>query len=311
MWCNFSGTENFGFQPVKVFETEMVREFKNIRCALNSWFPSQNLDKIELKYQIGKYNLVGPYATSKSIHLSETFLSAFWNFSYGISLATPLGKTEKGDALKHYNPYNSLSYCRDLFENYKDWDTEKLPNPEFREKELIGVINGVNNIYSIGLYFIILHEFSHIIRGDIFQNNVSKSKYHEMEFACDTYALEVLAASTDLNDPTTIIGVLCAMGLISFSSTFEEKYTEKHPFPDERLENILNGFTKFSNTHKNHNIWTLATWILVSWDFLNNKIFPGMENSIFKFDDIGKFDIHEVFNITLGRLQDKKVWRKD
>lgn len=308
MWCNFSGIETFGFQPVKIFETEMDREFKNIRSALDSWFPSKNLSTIELKYQIGKYNIVGPYATSKCIHLNETFLSAFWNFCYGLSLATPLGKTEKGDALKHYNPYNSLSYCRDLFEKYKDWDTEELPNPEIREKELLGIINGVNQIYSVGLYFIILHEFCHIIRGDMFRRNISKPEYHQMEFACDSYALEVLSASTDLEDPITILGVLSATGLITFSSTFEEKFTEKHPFPDERLVNILNGFTKFSNTHKNNNIWTIATWTLVSWDFLNNKIFPGMENSVFKFEAIGEGGLQEIFNITLNRLQNKKIW---
>lgn len=311
MWCNFSGTETFGYQPVKIFEPELNREFERIQSALNSWYPLKRLDKIKLNYLIGKYNLVGHYSTSKSIHLSETFLSAFWNYCYGLTLATPLGKTDKGEALKHYNPYNSLNYCKTLFEGYQDWDLEKLPNPEIREKELIGIINTINQIFSIGLYFIIFHEFTHIIRGDVFQNHVSRSKYHEMEFASDSYALEIFAGSTDLNDPIIMMGILCAVGLLTFSSTFHEKYTGKHPFPDERLVNILKGFTKYSNTHKKNNIWTISTWILVSWDFLKNKIFPGMTNSIFRFQDFEKNDFQEVFELTLGKLQSKKIWKID
>lgn len=311
MWCNYSEPEIFGFQPIKIFETDMIKEYENIRSSLHSWFPTKGLNKVELKYQIGKYNLIGPYATSESIHLNETFLSSFWNFCYGLTLSTPLGKTDKGDVLKHYNPYNSLGYCRDLFENYKDWDVENLPNPEFREKELLGPIDTINNIYIVGLNFIIFHEFSHIIRGDIFQKNATKLEYHEMEFACDNYALEIFAASTDLNDPIIIIGILCAMGIITFSSTFEEKETLKHPFPDDRLVNILESFSKFSNTHEEHNIWRISTWILFSWDFLKNKTTPWMEKSIFKFEDLGKNTAQEVFKINLDRLQDRKIWNKN
>lgn len=308
MWCNFSGSETFGYQPVKIFEPELKKEFNIMRSALNSWFPSKQLDKIELKYQIGKYNLVGPYATSKSIHISETFLSAFWNYCYGLTLSTPLGKTDKGDAHKYYNSYNSLTYCKELFENYKDWDLEKLPNPEFREKNMMGVINTINRIFSVGLSFILIHEFSHIIRGDVFQKNVSKTRYHEMEFASDSYALEVFAGNTDLNEPEILIGLLCATGLLTFCSTFEEQFTQKHPFPDERLSNILEVYIKHTNIGNNNNAWILSNWILVTWDFLRNRIFPGQEGSIFKFSDIKDKNTKLVYEKTLQRLQNKKIW---
>lgn len=309
MWCNFTNTEIFGFQPVKVFETQMHREFKNIRTSLNTWFPNKNLDEVKLEYKIGKYNLVGPYASSTRIHLSETFLSAFWNFCYGITLATP-SKLFPDSVIKKHNPYESLSYCKVLFDHYEDWDIESLPNPELREKDMIAVINFVNHIYSVGLYFIILHEFTHIIRGDMGYSQPSKFTYHQMEFSCDSYAFDVFAASTDLNDPTTLIGLLCAVGIILYSSTFEEKYTEKHPFPDERLLNILHGFELYN---KNINdAYIFATWILISWDFLQNEISPGMPDSLLYHEDYGepgnfsKLGVKYMFFNIINKLQDKK-----
>lgn len=308
MWCNFYHPELWGVQPVRVFEPELVKEFGRIRSALHSWFPLKDLDKVVLDYKTGKHNLAGPFATSGRISLDETFLSAFWNYCFGLTLATPLGKTDKGDYSKYCNPYDSLDYCRRLFTGYEEWDMEKLPNPELRSKELIAISGGINRIYSIGLYFIIIHEFAHIVRGDIFQTNVSQSEYHEMEFSCDSYALEVFASSTDLKDPQIMIGLLCAVGLISFCSSFNEKFTQRHPFPDERLIKIMEGFIKHSNIEKNNNAWTMATWVLMTWDFLTNRLFPGSGQSIFRFDDIKDNDISSVFYKTVGRLQNKKIW---
>jgi hypothetical protein len=219
-----------------------------------------------------------------------------------------LGNLNKGNHSKFCNPYDSLGYCKRLFFGYQDWNLDKLPNPELRRKELMDVTHGVNRIYSMGLYFVIIHEFSHIIRGDIFQFNVSKTKFHEMEFACDTYAFEVFASSTDLENPEVFIGLLCAIGLITFASSFNEKFTLKHPFPDERLMNIINGFVKHSNIESNNPVWIIATWILVTWDFLRNRIFPGIEGSVLSVEQIKDGNVRLVFEKTLARLQDKKIW---
>ena len=70
----------------------------------------------------------------------------------------------------------------------------------------------------------------------------------------------------------------------------------------------MEGFISHSSIEKNSNAWTIATWVLMTWDFLRNKIFPGMEQSIFKFEDIRDNDIRSVFDKTIERLQNKKIW---
>jgi hypothetical protein len=309
MWCNYYNTEAVGSQPVRVLKKELFKEFNNIRSALHSWFPLSQLNKIDLDYVTGKHNMAGPYATAQKIHIDETFLSAFWNYCFGIIFSTPLGQTDKGEVLKNCNPYDSLEYCRSLFTKYEPWNLEQLPNPELGKKELIGAINFTNRVYSNGLNFILFHEFAHIIRGDVFEPHISKAKSHEMEFACDLYAFEVFATSVDLTNPEVVLGILCATGLITFCSTFADKDAQTHPFPDERLVKILKGFAKHSNLEKNNNIWGIAIWILFTWDFLNNKCFPGSEGSVLNIDAPENYkDAQKAFSETLERLQNKKIW---
>lgn len=309
MWCNHYNAEAVGSQPIRVLKTDLFREFDNIRSALHSWFPLGELNKIDLDYKIGGHSLVGPYATSKNIHVDETFLSAFWNYCFGLIFSTPLGQTDKGEVLENSNPYDSLEYCRNIFTKYETWNLEQLPNPELRKKELTGAINFTNKVYSLGLNFILIHEFAHIVRGDVFEPHISKSRSHEMEFACDLYAFEVFASSVDVTNPEMIIGILCATGLITFCSTFTDRDAQTHPFPDERLVKILEGFAKHSKLEKNNNIWNIAIWILFTWDFLHNKCFPGSKDSILNVDPPENVkDGQRTFYETLERLQKKKNW---
>jgi len=297
-----------GIQPIRVFEIDTFREYERIRDSIDSWYPALGLKEVTLDYQVGKLKIRGPKASKYTVYLDETFLSAFWNYCYGLTLSTPLGKTDKGDSLKHSNPYKSLEFCNKLFTDYEDWNIESLPNPEFPKKELEGVIKGVSRIYKIGLYFMIFHEFSHIIRDDVSKSKSSRYENHKMEFASDSYALEVFAKSTNLTEPEVTIGILCAMGLLTFASSFKERFTFTHPYPDDRLVKIMTRFEEHTNIKENNNAWNISTWILFTYDFLRNSIDPGMEGSIFRFEDIREGNTKQLFYKTLARLQDKKIW---
>lgn len=302
---NKSKVKNYkGVQPIRVFESEMFREFERIKEVLDTIYPKSRLKEVTLDYQIGKLKIRGPKASKKTIYLDETFLSAFWNYCYGLTLSSPIEKT---DYQKDYNPYDSLDYCSKLFSDFKDWDIEKLPNPEFYRKEMETTIKWVNRIFSIGLYFLIFHEFSHIISDDFSKPNNSRLENHKMEFACDLYAFDVFAKSTNITEPIVATGILCAMGILSFASSFKEQFTFSHPYPDERLVKIIEKYEAITYIKENNNAWTIATWILFTYDFMRNKIFPGMEGSIFRFEDFKEGNIKQLFYTTLDRLQTKKI----
>ncbi|MCB0541418.1 MAG: hypothetical protein KDE33_28180 [Bacteroidetes bacterium] len=309
MWCNHLIFKPIGSQAVRVFEAELFEEFQRIKYAVSTWFPSKGLDKIELNYITGDNNIVGPSASTNLISIDETFLSAFWNYCWGLIFAAPLGNSDKGNANKFSNPYSSLSYSHDLFfYGFSKWDLYNLPNPELRQKEIIGNINFINQVFSIGLYYIFFHEFAHIIRGDNLKVEPTKSEYHDMEFSCDKYAFDVFVASMDVEEPINMMGLLCAIGMLTYSSTFYERYTKKHPFPDLRLENLIQGFIDKTDLKKNSNFWTIATWILFTWDFMKNRVFMGAENSVLTVQEIKDGDLKDVFYKTLHRLQLKKIW---
>lgn len=309
MYCNFNFHNSVGTQPVRVFSDELFSLFDQIRDSLCLWFPLKELDKIQFNYIIGDRNIIGPQASIKQITLGETFLSAFWNYCFGMVVATPLG-IDKGDPYKYCNPYDSLGYCQDLFNGFSKWDLEKLPNPELRRKELMTSIGFSNRVFSMSLYFIIIHEFAHIIRDDIFKKDLTRSEYHMMELSCDTYAFKVFERSTDLNNPEVMFGLLCSMGFLIYVSSFNEKYTKKHPFPDQRLLNLIENYSARYKLEENPFFWKIALWILVTWDFMKNGVFPGVEDSVLKVEPIRKINIKSEFFRALEILQTKKIWEK-
>jgi hypothetical protein len=261
--------EQPGDQPIRVFYNYILADFLEIKESLSKMRPDLNIEKVRLEFLTENIKVMGPSTNGSKITLHDTFLSFLWGYVYGIIVTTPFGGKEV--TMEENNTARELrKYAHALMNDYSSWDKEKMPNPELfgkDEKRFIGVTNAV---FTLGVRFIIFHEFAHIfLRHPYVSSHLRTSEnLKSMEMDADNVAIDwTIQTFTDEEGFTGKLALITALNSLSFSpNKFSDSIT--HPAPEDRITNCLERL----KLEWLDFIWGYALWSLMEWQ-TNHELF--------------------------------------
>ncbi|WP_404396221.1 phage exclusion protein Lit family protein [Pseudoalteromonas phenolica] len=275
MMINHYNNSHKGHLPVRVLQHNIIAQFESTTAN----FLSTTLDviknqglKSEIIYTVNRNasngeKVKGPfvYNCAKEIHIQETFLAYLWCMTYSLYIYSDLLISEQ---LNEKNPRrllanNAFSYALSLIENYSDWDTVSIPNPEKYSPEHASDIEKTNELFLYGVNFILCHEFSHVDLGHCEASTrgfLSDLEKKEFEMEADKQAIDLLVEGIfPQNESATKYGVAIALSSLLF---FNSKVARKiHPDSDVRIMNALEQFS----IEGNDTSWLIACSALWLW----------------------------------------------
>ena len=270
----YNPQEHVGEQPIRVLQHNTTSwlhdtsaEFRelSIRLAkekkLNFGIAYKiGCDTINSKDANGNPN--SPYIQYGTIQIHETFLSYLWCVAYAISISYELliknekirGKIglEIFDTDSKIKPnlqkvIDVFGFGISLLNEYYQWDTSKLPNPEvFKEEEMLE-IGKVNAVYLAAISFILCHEVAHSylnhqerkIEEYRRSGKIDSTFQKKLEEEADKQAVRWLISDCPNGDLlyTRKIGkIVGACALLFMSKSVNSK---THPDTDSRIKYII------------------------------------------------------------------------
>ncbi len=276
-----------GTQPVRVIHHMILFMFQNTNKeffkVLLEEIEKQKVNK-ELKLIHGEEPISvgnGTYRTprinaeTRTIELHETFLSYLWSCTYSIfilyveTVGFPRCNKENGRVTHPISKDNIESanllfeYAKYLIVDFKDWDKEKLPNPEIYLAEKRDFIEQTNCFYTEAVKFILCHEFTHLTLhvGQINEATID-SHFLEFEMEADNNAIELMKKGILFNAHQLAIENGIIIGLLSMFFFSAKTEGIRHPNAEDRLTNALEKLELKNNPFA----WGLACIGLKLWD---------------------------------------------
>jgi len=191
---------------------------------------------------------------NKQLEIHETFLSYVWCISYSMyilfneTVDYPNINISEGSEVYKQNPKeiqraeNLLEYGLSLIHDFKEWDKDKLPNPEIFQAELKDYTQQSSHMFTEAIKWILAHEYTHI-RDHIDQltNTTTASHIFSWELEADESATEIMKKSIEHKDEDHSIfvhgGVVCAILSLLFLSS--KSGSVDHPNTEDRLTHAL------------------------------------------------------------------------
>lgn len=220
---------------------------------------------------IAEVNPSGP----NQIIVYENFCQFLWSFSYAIIVifdeAFIRPRVEQNfnfsDSKLLDSATKSIETAFELFTNPKPDKFFILPNPEsskFRNDKQVQV---TEDVFCIGLSFILFHEFGHHFLGHLgYKPDTNQQRKKEEEDA-DDYAFEILSKHFNEEYCEAIkTGIIISL----IALVFEDDTLsggDAHPDPHQRLKRI---FEKMG-LDENNDLWALASVAFKLWAFKYNK----------------------------------------
>ncbi|WP_179354774.1 phage exclusion protein Lit family protein [Winogradskyella vidalii] len=251
-----------GTQPIRVLSENIILWFENSYPNFTEEVKNEleyNGLKNKIDYLIGENRIqeIAYIDSKKTITIEESFLSYLWIIGYVIFVNYDEVVAKHNDNKSTEEIIKSLNYVLDseslfdygmsLTKSYKKWDKNKLPNPEYYDKQSNSYIEKMNGVFLSAINFIMIHEFAHLVLGhvdlDNQKNTFTEQEYKEHELAADKYAIESLLES-DFNKTNIHIirgGILA--GLISLTLLDNTMEGDTHPDPDHRVRLALEMFS--------------------------------------------------------------------
>jgi hypothetical protein len=288
----YSKDHHIGDQPIRVLTNSTLHKFENT----NPEFLNLSLEIIErLDLQKGITYYVNnepvfkqidgyyqtPYAYSDKIVIHETFSSYVWCVTYAIltlyeeSFSKPVNNYFSGyerfkiHAHRITNAIDILDYAKYILVDFKEWDKNRLPNPELYPEEEQEWIEKINGVYVYTMNFILCHEFVHIEKEHIKQrsNDFSLSKFLERE--ADARSIELILSGLNAETRATgYAGMLVGMCSLIFFSP-EITGGDSHPDTDIRIDDLM---TKL-NPSEDSALWGIACVAFKQWEIQFGKKF--------------------------------------
>jgi len=168
-----------GTQPIRVLNFCILEYLKNEELRLQDLLKIAKDDGIEhistepleivFKFEEAKVEIPAEVRPNNKILLYDSFLSYLWcicfssivNFNESIQKLRTNRASDEG--LIDHGKY-IYDYSKSLLSSYSNWDKTK-PNPEYYPSELAWIINVTTYAYLDAVWFIVLHEYAHILYG--------------------------------------------------------------------------------------------------------------------------------------------------
>lgn len=278
--------------PIHVLQHNIEHVFENT----SSLFKTKALKLIETKdldpnisYLVADKSFTTPYAeinadNSKTIHISESFLSYLWCITYSVLIYTDdlIIKSQGSESsLDIKSAHELFEYAYSLKSNYTDWDLSQI-NPQVVTSENEEYIVRANELFIYAIQFILLHEFSHIALGDLDKlaeanNPLSKDERKEFELNADKFAIELmLPTNNNHNSIAQKYGITIALvSTFLLKSNIQSGF---HQDSDQRIINALNNI----NADDQDTSWVIALVGLELWKSIYTKQFTYAEADTLK-----------------------------
>jgi len=204
-----------GNQPIRVlnfrileyFENEELRFDELLEIAKGDGIEHYSTDplKIVFKFRDTKVENAAYARSNNTILLHETFLSYLWcvcfssivNFKESIHKPR-LGRASHEGLIKHEKYI--YDYSKSLLVSYSRWDKTK-PNPEYYSRESAWMINVTTDAYLDAVWFIVLHEYAHILYGhtgrSFLGEDTTAGRFRYDEIQADQFASKMCDINLD------------------------------------------------------------------------------------------------------------------
>lgn len=258
-YLNNSEIEMPGDQPTRIFYSQILVEFEQIKKLLTENFLCPELSLLKLSFLTENIKVIGPSINKSRIEIHDSFLTFLWCYCYGSIINMPSGaKTFSED--ESDKAYALLQYSKEIvFSNFSEWP-KHLPNPENQKGHNENYIALANAVFMASLITILFHEFAHYVLGHLNQKDRSIQKMREMEYQADMFAIDYIRKTTSFNEITVNCAIVLAISSLALSVD-KLNDNSNHPEPEDRL---TKGLLHLNLPYENH-IWNLATWTLMEW----------------------------------------------
>jgi hypothetical protein len=280
----YDSTSHNGTQPIRVLNGNILNWFENAeKDFLDTLKDEVNYNSLKngISYinSETKVKEVAYVDETKQITIQETYLSYLWTISYGLVVmfdeVIMRPRIENGyiqtlaDVERVKKAQELFDYGLNLLKEYKVWNKDLLPNPEYYDSSENAYIEKINGVYLAAVNFVLVHEFAHVTLGHIDLDNerakngeiTPKEEIKEGEYAADNYSFQTLISGADYiaNQSTVRMGILAGLcSLLFFSNSLDG---DDHPDPDERIKTILEKL----NLDETDNLWGIASLALKLW----------------------------------------------
>lgn len=216
-----------------------------------------------------------PYVdANKQLEIHESFLSYIWCISYSMYIL--YNETVSYPTINHnvkYEKYKQnpeeierakqlLEYGLFLIYDFKEWDKDKLPNPEKYQAEFKDYTQQSSAIFTEAIKWILAHEYTHIKDHiDHFSQATSTSHIFTWELEADKNATAIMKKSIQDDSHAICVhgGVVCAI----LSLLFLDSKTDSldHPNIEDRLTDALEQLDLTEDDY----VWGLSCLGLKYW----------------------------------------------
>lgn len=229
------------------------------------------------KYKVtnGTINDIAEVNSLNQIIVYENFCQFLWSFTYAVIVifdeAFIRPRKENNSNFKESKRLGVatkiLETAFELFSNPKPCNYYNLPNPESKQFSKEIQVQATEDVFCIGVSFILLHEFGHHFLGHTFYQSESANHSKKEEEDADDYAFSVISNHFKKGfGETAKVGIIISLiSLIFIDDTLSGG--ETHPDPHQRVKRILENM----KIDDNHNLWALAAVAFKLWAFRYNK----------------------------------------
>jgi len=204
-----------GTQPIRVLNFWILEYFKNEELRLQDLLEIAKDDGIEhistepleivFKFEEAKVGIPAEARPNNKILLYDTFLSYLWCIcfssivNFNESIQKPRTNRASDEELIEHGEI-IYDYSKSLLQSYSDWDKTK-PNPEYYPSELAWIINLTTYAYLDAVWFIVLHEYAHILYGHTSRSfsgeepSAGRLRYEEIQ--ADQFAARICIRDID------------------------------------------------------------------------------------------------------------------
>jgi hypothetical protein len=216
------------------------------------------------KYKITN-NIISDIAEINSLNqiiVYENFCQFLWSFTYAVIVifdeAFIRPRKENNFNFKESKRLGVatkiLETAFELFSNPKPCNYYNLPNPESKRFSKEIQVQATEDVYCIGMSFILLHEFGHHFLGHTFYQSKSANQSKKEEEDADYYAFSVISIhfNKDFGETAKVGIIISLISLIFIDDTLSGGGT--HPDPHQRVKRVIENM----KIDDNHNLWALA-----------------------------------------------------
>jgi len=271
-----------GTQPIRVLNSSIeedlnqnIERFRDLLILAKEQEKRQPLGeedpKIVFKCDERKVEDAARILPNNEIILNESFLSFLWCICFSTIvefnelICKPRLKIESDPELIKQGEL-LYKYGMSLLSRFTDWKL-MTPNPEFHSKELSKNINVASDTYLDAVWFIVLHEYAHVLYGhyDDAREGVGKSseELREDEIEADGFAIRyckmVLDGLSGQAKEDRLSGYI--LGLLALMLSESDLSTPNYPHIHVRVIAVLRSLS-WSETNL---AWGICACVFKKW----------------------------------------------